>query len=285
MTELAREARWLSAGEAERIRALANRSEGLGWTGTVLPLSSLSLVAYAVHIGDPVVRAFCGVVGITGALLAFVLLFARRDDRQKDGYNALRMEFPSDCGMLVSLIVRQGDAPTGEDVGLLWFEEGRLYFSGRRTSFGLVSGQARTVSGVREGVRGIRNAVDLTLRRDTAAGTMALSFEPVLPPHEGRDVHRTALRAELAGWLGVVSGGEGQFPPTILGPGVVAQGRLLRDALAATLPIPVLLSILFHYTYPPLALTAFGLALFVIVGAVPASNLRWRAWRDRRRLR
>lgn len=279
MTELAREARWLQ-GEPRSM----GRKRWETRIPALLPGVSLVLLALGLAAHDAVLRAFLGVFGAGGVILPLVWAQSLRVERRAYDHAAARTEFEGDYGRLVSLIVRQGDAPTGEDVGLLWFEEGRLYFSGQRTSFGLVPSQARSVSAIREGVPGVRNAVDLVLRRDTVAGAMALSFEPLLPPHESSYVHRTSLRTDLAEWTGVVASGVGQFPPTTIGPGVVGDRRLLLDALATTLPLSFLLSTIFHYAYPPLALPAFFLALTVTIGALPASNLRWRAWRDRRRL-
>ena len=209
--------------------------------------------------------------------------FAKRlKDRQRE-FEALSGEFNSVSGHFVSVIIRQGDAPTGWDQGVLWFEDGHLYFAGRRTSFGLVPGQARALAPPHPILAGVRNAVELALRRDTAAGGMALSFEPLLPPHESVPVHRQALRSDLDQWLGEWAEGPGQLPPTTFGPDIVSEGRLLAEALLATASLPMivyLLTLPYHWG----TIVALNV-LILIVAAFPGSNLRWRALRDRRRLR
>lgn len=273
------EARWLVRKADVAPTRAVRPTEGWVFAG--------SLVAFALgfRMGDPIPRAFCGAVGFFILVATVVAALARRGNRSHDEHDALRAEFPGEHGRLVSVVVRQGDAPTGADAGLLWFEDGRLFFAGRRTSFGLVPPQARGVGRVRERVRGVRGSVDLTLRRDTPAGAVSLSLEPILPPHESPFVARAALRDDLTQWAEGRSDGEGQWPPLALGPGVPDEASLVREALLLTAPVVVGTAASFGIVAPVLAPSATLLAAGIMLGAVPASGLRWRAWRDRRRLR
>lgn len=276
---LDREARWL----VERPRFPLARLPRECSIEIVVAVSTL-LAVFGAVAPAPVVRTFLAFFGLAGLCMAWVLELARREDREMVRYKEVRGEFEGDYGALVSLLIRQGDAPTGEDVGALWFEDGRLYFAGRRTSFGLVPGQARSVGPVRERIRGLRNEVELILRRDTAAGPMVLSFAPLLPPHESRFVHRKALRTDLTSWIDGWAEGSGQFPPAARGPGVMGDRRLLLETLAIVLPLPVALALFVETVRPAFAGFGSAFGLFVMFAIVPAGNLRLRALRDRRRL-
>ena len=277
---LVREAVWTLRTEEDRARSPLTRSDR--WGPLALALLILGTVVASLWATSAGVQALVAMIGLGATLIGISYRSARRADEWRNSYKALQDDFERVSGHFVTLVVRQGDAPTGLDEGVLWFEEGRLYFVGRRTSFGLVPGQARALAPPRPTLRGFRNSVELVLRRDTPAGAMALSFEPLLPPYESVPVHRAALRTDLDHWLGGWSEGAGQFPPTPLGPGVPSVRRLFTNALIATVPVPlfVLLATL-PYAWGP---TVAFLALIAAVTALPASNLRWRALRDLRTL-
>ena len=282
MREIVREATWIEDKPARARTGLA----------TILSRQRNAVTFAVMAVANLLVTPYLGMFGwmgftffVTPAFLVLALyawsqeLPAERERR----YDVLREEFMGVQGTLVQMIVRQGDAPTGEDEGVLWFEEGRLYFAGRRTSFGLVPGQARSLAPPHGRLAGFRNGVDVILRRDTNAGAVSLSFKPLLPSHESVPVHRDALRRDLDQWLGGWTEGSGQFPPSELGPATIDEQRLLAQALLATIPVPLLLYLLTSsYAWGPfLAINS----LILIVAGFPASNLRWRALRDRRRLR
>ncbi len=281
-----REAQWIVADDAPRSRnlpvrmALAERRPE-----AVLTLGSLSLLWGTIHTSSPDLGFFGTFFGLGGLLLALAFRLARVEDTRLREYAAARAEFEGDHGQLVSLLIRQGDAPTGADVGVLWFEDAHLYFSGRRTSFGLVPDQARGGGRLRDRVPGIRNPVEIALRRDTALGPMTLSIDPLLPAKQSVDLERASLKSALDAWSRDQSDDPGQLPPAAPGPGVVSDRRLLRDALTTTFLGAAAVGLVGAYATPHYAAVEFLLGVWVFVGIVPSSNLRWRALRDRRRMR
>ena len=279
MKPVVREATWV---EDKPVRAEASLI-------TVFLRQRGALIYVALAVANLFVVPILGILGIIGLTLFLVLAFyfwtqivkAERERR----YEALREEFARVPGHVVTMIVRQGDAPTGSDEGVLWIEEGRLYFAGRRTSFGLVPSQSTGECHRRTRVKGIRNGVEIPLRVRTVAGTMKLSFDPILP--EGGDAaEERRLQTELACWTKGRAEGEGQYPARALAPNVVSEGRLLLGALVATVPIPLAVALwVGSFVGRGWPLTIFAVGLYVFAGMVPGSNLWWRALRDRRRLR
>ena len=281
-----REAEWVVADDAPRRKGLPTRAAlRERRPEIVLVLGSAALIGLGSLTTDPGLAFFVTFFGLGGLLLALAFRLARVEDARFRGYAAVRAEFEGGHGQLVSLLIRQGDAPTGADVGVLWFEDAHLYFSGRRTSFGLVPGQARGGGRLRDRVPGVRNAVELPLRRDTALGAMTLSIDPLLPGKANVVGERATLLAALDAWARDRSDDPGQLPPAAPGPGVVSDRRLLRDALATTLLGAAAVGLVGLYAAPRYAVLAFLVGLWAFVGVVPSSNLRWRALRDRRRLR
>lgn len=188
-------------------------------------------------------------------------------------------------GRLVALIVRQGDAPTGEDHGMLWFENGRLYFAGRRTSFGLVPGQTRGFATIDDTAPGVRHRLNLGLKRESSAGPMSISLAPYVSSLANPDAALGALKADLDRWKHGPSAGVGQWPPVELGPCVVSERRLLARAvgtalMGGTLPAAFMLLV----SARTVAVFAFVLGMLVFTFA-PRQALVWRAWWARRRLR
>lgn len=308
MTELSREAAWtdakgLSSSESgvPETRQPCWQKTLLAICGIVLALSLNLLIILSALPPSPLRTVFAAIIALT--FLSFPLAFwlQRAEKRRASRLVAELGEFPVGVGRFVLLKISQGDATTGEDLGLLWFEDDRLYFVGRRTSFGLVPsqiyGRARTRTGFGD------KWVEVGLLRETVAGPMRVMFQQILPeglpdveseyslgpsgrwPHQLEFVRRAALITDLDVWASGVTEGEGQYPPTALGPDVIGERRLLIEALLLTVPPAAVLSLVASLLNPTWTGTAFLLGVFLLAGMVPAGNLRWRALRDRRRLR
>lgn len=296
MNDLAREAQWLVTPEAELQRArkagtvLSRRYfREAAWQSALalIGMGGMGWAVYGFATSQYSGREFLLVLGGGFWCLCsapFVRRWERQQDSARDAERVLEDEFGRNQGYFVSVIVRQGDAPTGQDSGMLWFEDGRLYFSGHRTSFGLFPSQVFGPALARKGVPGVRNAVEISLRHSTPIGPMALSFGMWERPHENASVERSILKAHLDRWLNEGTSGEGQWPPAELGPKRVSEGSLLAGAIAWTLLPTALVGGILRSLVPDWASLGCALALAVLVAAVPPCNLRWRALRDRRRL-
>lgn len=281
-----RESQWIVVDEPPRRRGLPSQTSlRERRPEAVLTLGAAGLIWLGLHTMDSGIAFFGNFFGLGGLLLALAFRLARIEDTRLRDYDAARQMFEGDHGQLVSIIVRQGDAPTGTDVGMLWFEDAHLYFSGRHTSFGLVPGQARGGGRLRDRVRGIRHPVEIALRRDTALGGMTLSIDPLVPTKASAAAAQADLKAALDAWSRDRSDEPGQLPPAAPGPGIVSDRRLLQEASVTTLIGAGIVGLVGLYAAPHYAAVGFLLGLWIFVGVVPSSNLRWRALRDRRRLR
>lgn len=305
-----REAAWLTTEEAEGRIA---RHEG--WVVSpaffrrgklptaVAAVAAGALVASLVVPGSNPGFALFALAGLSLGSIPLVLHWERRQAAARQADVELREGFGWGKGRFVSLIVRQGEAPTGEDRGMLWFEDGRLYFSGHRTSFGLVPSQVRGYTTLRDEIPRIRNAVTLVLDRDTPVGPTSLSFGLMLPPTADATRRRSELRDDLGDWK---SGSmlvpkrfrdpsptrddlddweDGQWPPSALGPGAASERALLVGAAAWTFLFPTVAAAASSFFCSPVGtLLAFVVACGLF-GAATDCAPRWRALRDRRRLR
>lgn len=206
---------------------------------------------------------------------------ARRDadllSRTDEADDARRGELGRNVGWLVDVLILQGDAPTGADRGMLWIDDGRLCFSGDRTSFALspdqVAGRCRTTTPI----VGLRHEVRLPLCHPTL--TLSIGLERTSIAEFRRQIHL---------WTTSASPSEGQLPPTSLGPGAASPGRLLLGAVFSTVYWVAVLSMVFVSSQIE---GSYDLLPFILAFAVLGAFLRcwypvtrWRAWRDRRRL-
>ena len=233
-----------------------------------------------------------------GALVFGTIGLAGRhaDDRRRtagESVQTLLEAFGAGPVWRVDLMVRQGEAPTGCDRGLLWVESGRIAFTGLRTSFVLAPSQAR--DGVRHAARldGQRLRLNLELARETRGGLLSLSFWPLAEnlrraESDAADL-RAALDRTLKGLPTDPTEASGQWPPVALGPGArTPRALFVRAALphvAATLTAGAVAGIAFDVAPWLGSLTLAGLAgganAIVHAGNAP----RWQAWRDARRVR
>ena len=313
MKAIVREASWTGI-ETPRIlaRRLDERLRSMPGVPSARLLQANGLLALGAFVGSLCVHDFYSKIFLLffSILLASASVaggFARAQGTSEAAEEDVRTEFGEDGGWVVSLSIRQGDAVTGVDSGLLWFEDGKLYFAGRYTSFGLLPGQVVGKPCFRDRPFGTRNTIEFDLDRVSTAGRTRLSLRLLLPPRQvdreedgGRAfgamfpwernehvdfAHRCALKAELDAWAVQKREGRGQYPPATLGPGIVSERRLFLEASSITLAGAAIVTLFGNLisSADARSLTLFGAYLFVAV--VPASNLRWRALRDRRRLR
>jgi hypothetical protein len=204
--------------------------------------------------------------------------FRRRED--------FRSEHEGVAGWLVDLVVLQGAAPTGRDVGVVWFDDDRLYFLGNRTSFGLARGQVVTVRNEDWLPNDLHPPLTIVLDCDTPAGNLAVGLE-VLPQTRNFRANRTgaALSEAIRGWLAASHSDVGQLPPLGIGPDAPTPFSLLKGAIQTTALWSAVLAIVvwasnatFWYLAPIWAIMA--LLLLISWGGVWIPRLRWRAWRD-----
>ena len=222
---------------------------------------------------------------------AFGLMGRHADDRRrqaKEPVQELREEFGVGPAWKVELMVRQGEAPTGLDEGLIWIEEGRVVYSGLRTSFALVPAQASGTLRHEPGLPGQRLRLNLTLARTSLAGPLSLSFWPIAEGFRRAESDAAELRFAVNRTLngGVLPETTGQWPPVALGPHAPTPRTLLLRALR-----PHLLGTGVAAGFGLIG-AAFAPWIGVLVFAVGAgvANLmirletapRWRAWRDAR---
>lgn len=248
-----------------------------------------------------------GVAGLVGAVwgvgvpagavvgtFATLGLMGRRQDElsraAREEVAGLREEFGAGPVWAVDLLVRQGEAPTGRDQGLMWVEGGRIVFSGLRTSFALVPGQTTGAVRHESSVSGIRLRLNLPLGRETAVGGLSLSFWPLSEGVRRRENDaadlRFALNTVLDGHVRESPFAEGQWPPLALGPGVPSARALLRGALGRVLGW-VAFSAIFGVALSGVSIP-FGIGAFLLMAlgsnwAFRHENRpRWAAWRARK---
>lgn len=230
---------------------------------------------------------FAGWAVVPSLLLIIGLVYtARQIDRRRDRLQAeaaeadriLRDEFGAGEGWLVDLKILQGGAPTGEDRGMLWFEDGKMVFSGHRTSFALSSDQAEGRCRFQTKIPGLRHTWSLKLHLRTDAGQVSLSLEPPMNQHD-------VLAGAINHWAGSAPVTSGQFPPTSLGPGAPSRNQLFLKATASSVFwMAVLYAALLPNTWNGfVVIFALGfLAAFILRLLFPVA--RWFAWDAMRRL-
>jgi len=289
-----REAAWLTTEEAEttidRHEAYVLSPEffrrAKGQTGLVVLGVLFLVVAFAAAVAstDLIPLAMVSVAALSLGAIPLAHFWELRQTARREPDLALKEGFGKGPGRFVELIVLQGSAPTGIDRGMLWIEDRRLYFSGHRTSFGLVPWQVRSLTGRDAPIPGIRHAITLELQHETPAGLMSLSFGLIVPPSVSDWSERHDLLTQLDRWKGGHNPGEGQWPPSGLGPGVVSERRLFLGAVLSSAFFPVTITAWSVAVGNPLLLIGIPIAAIAWLGN-EKTRARWRAVRDRRRLR
>lgn len=268
------------------------------WNAVFLTLASLGLCplaclgsCYGLSQGGGVYLfvAFASV----GAVVVALVRYANDARRTGERRAALKGEFGGVPGWLVEITVFQGEAVSGQDVGTVWFEDDRLYFTGLRTSFGLGPGDAK--GRVADGRDVLEPGVDLILplRVVSPIGPVKLGLRFAAPELASTALASSewAFRKALREWI-ADGEGHGPGPPLAPGPDLPPEGSLQRRALLATAAWPALLvlvgAIVGAAGFPegvPIAL----LGGLVGTGAILATHFgsprrHWRALDDRRRL-
>ena len=295
MSEIVREAAWLTTEETELLIARHEGTvvskeffrRGKPQTATIFVAAGVLALAFKVASLNPAYLPFAiaAVGGMSLGLIPIVLHWEARQAAAHKVDDELREGFGRGVARFVSLIIRQGGAPTGEDRGLLWFEDGKMYFSGHRTSFGLVPSQVSGFATVDSSVPRVRHEVNLVLKRDTPAGPMSLSFGGIVPVEFNVAAQHASLRMDLDDWKQRGYGEEGQWPPSGFGPLVVSDRRLLFELAAWICLFPVMPTALaLTLVHPGIALGTCWLVAFSMPNAL-GNDLRSRALRDRKKLR
>ncbi len=280
--------------ERELVEESRKRTAARRWAWTLgltslgfCPLTCLGLGgAFTDRGGLWLLIPTAALVGTAFAYLRHSAGQARRDESRRA---ALDEEYAPVGGWIVDLAVYQGAAPTGRDRGAVWFEDDRLLFSGRRTSFALARGEAFQVA-----LQGwldpdLGSNLHLVLQTRTEAGSVALGFSVVpktfIPSSQGE----AALHGALKGWLANASPSEGGLPPLAVGPGAPSPERLLRAALGVTAFWAAFAGLGLWFgvvSGAPAACVAMIVAIMLLMvwSGLWVPRLRWRAYRDRRRL-
>lgn len=192
-------------------------------------------------------------------------------------------------GWRISLLVHQGDAPMGSDEGILWIEDDRLYFAGRRTSFGLTADQADGLLEFDPATPGVRNDLELRLRHQTTVGPLGISFSRIDPAGRIDSSANREILEKVNRWIGRGTATGGQLPPLDLGPDAPTTPFLsLRAAASLAFWITLLASfpalILSSHPFWAVGIALLGLLTGSLWTPVWSPQLRLRAWLDRRRL-
>lgn len=212
--------------------------------------------------------------GLPVALLVLLFgacgLFSRHRDAEVAEANeevlALRDEFGAGPAWTVDLIIRQGEAPTGRDQGLMWVEGGRILFSGKRTSFAISPAQADGPVRHEPAVRGLRLRLNLDLAAQTEVGPVSLSFWPIAEGVQRREEDASSMRyafntvIEGTRWQ-PAKAVEGQWPPFDIGPEALEPTQARREVfgrIGLWTVGAILFSVPLTATYPLLGLIEFG---------------------------
>lgn len=227
--------------------------------------------------------------GWVALILASFFQSARAIEVGRRNWRALREEHGIVDGWAVEMTVLQGSTTTGSDHGVVWVEDGRLFFVGARTSFGLSADQVDSAVRARLASAKIQTTPRLDLWTETAAGKVAVGLRP-LPTTDGTNglQDAAALGWAVRAWLAHNADRPGQLPPLGLGPDAPTPNYLLARAIGTTLlwvtaSLLAVASVATCLLFIPtlLLLVWLGRADWAGFGAPPE---RWRAWRDRRRL-
>jgi hypothetical protein len=279
---------------AEERRSFLQRRWVLGALGTFsLGLCPLAIFVrtyslFGVTIGEwPFVAVLLSMIALSHESVRRSTRYGQIRRRRK---LAIRDEYGEIDGWQVDMTVFQGAAPTGHDRGMVWIEDGRLYFVGERTSFGLSPSQV-SITGARSLSHEPALAdIQLPLDRTTAGGNLSVGLQ-VVPTDSGEfSAHNRQDQCRLAikSWVKSGDSGEGQLPPLTIGPSMPGTLRLFWMAVTATafwsgLTVIVLL----------IGLTASWWTVFPVlftIGLIAtlwwdvwSPRIRWLAWRDRRR--
>lgn len=273
---------------AERRRWRHRRQALTGWVLALLVLGPLvALGAINGALSFPVVSLF---------IVSFVAfgLFAHRRSRWAinegaDYRRALAKEHGAVDGWTVEITIFQGAAPTGYDHGVVWVQDGQLFFVGARTSFGLFASEVTPNAKARFAAEREADSLELPLCASTPAGSVTLDLRPLAQDRAGVARLGWAVRA----WLAQGTKGHGQLPPLALGPESPTPSDLLSQAVgvsmlwAVGLPFVLGLAALCAATWWSIPIVV-PLLIWVLCFlwrsfGTPASH--WRSWRDRRRLR
>lgn len=258
-------------------------------TAAALGLCPLSCLGTCLPLNAGPQALFFGPLALLSVVLLVVVVVRHSKENNAESADllALRDEFSGVGGWLVEMSVYQGEALSGRDIGVVWFQEERLYFTGARTSFGLGTNDLRgtTPNGnvKLDGISNLLLPLDASGSMGAAIGLKFVGPEREFNPAMAEGSYRNALR----GWLASGAKTSGQLPPFSLGPELPTTRSLRIRAVFATAAWPFLgLLALVAAGWGGAALASFlvlGLAI-VVQSSVWRPRQCWRALRDRQRL-
>ena len=224
-----------------------------------------------------------------GLVIAALRRIVKTNALELASWNATRWEHAAVDGWPTTVDVLQGAAITGRDRGTVWFEDGRLFFVGERTSFGLAPSQVAQHGRKEERADGSNRAFVLPLAARTEAGSVSVRFQLVFHVPFGAVGYRDYddFSREVRRWIAVETLSEGQLPPLSLGPDAPRPNLLLARALGTTMLWTVYLaSSAYAMSLSPVSLCGVLVApvLLLFWPTLWEPRVKWRAFLDRRRL-
>lgn len=287
-------ARWTPSPLAEREAAEAARTAARAERRTILAVAGLALSCpLGIALTQISALGVFGWLAPIGLIAAAVAALDRTVDRRRETQGDLWRqdaatidELGAREGWLVELIVHAGDAPLGADRGMLWIEDGRLYFAGRRTSFGLTPDQTLFCEIVRP-VPGLRHPIRLPLRATTPAGPAAISLRVVRPAKWQLRTHDDEIVRTLDRWRSPSGVTGGQFPPLDLDASAPSLGRIGFGIAAGVAYWTALCAVVAGFLLGdlPFMTLALGLAgVYYSEARMVSLRVAWRALGDRRKL-
>ena len=283
---------WRTDSRLERDLTEENRCSARQKLSTQIFAISLVLAPFAalVPASETVFFLHAAVASAVVSCLGISSLVLAAQARKVRMRNARRLgeEYAVVGGFLARTTVFMGEAAIGSDHGIVWSEEGRLYFAGPRTSFGLFASQVGPL-GIKETKRSLR----LPLRVSSRTGLLSLEFMALAKGKElGEDQQQAHLAWMIHSWLAQTSVGEGQWPPLTLGPDAPNASVLFLRAIGSTLFWGVNLLLGFGLLIGMVANPCIVIAMLPFSIGAAKAGLRvfpqpfesWLVWGDRRRL-
>ncbi len=189
-------------------------------------------------------------------------------------------------------MILQGTVPTGLDRGMLWIEDGRLIFSGHRTSFALRHEDVARVTTPTIQIPKLRNGLEIPLNLRSGRFSVSLSVN-VRPGsrHKLQSLitdlykwqHDEKKRAKAAESSDLSK--HGQIPPLAFGPGAPSSNHLLARAVLTS----AYWGTAYHFfekipdLFPRMLFAAIVCGVGGFLGLIYVVQY-WRAFLDRRQL-
>ena len=225
---------------------------------------------------DGIATAIGSCLFIFGILMAY-LIGAMKNVTQSEKWDTFRDidEVSTDIqSWYVELNILDGECIFGSDVGILWFEDSRLYFTGQRTSFALarddVSDRGAFFRRRPKLIRGFHHEQNLLLEDKGMFGKRVVSLHYGPRCRDFAPLALTDFNAALDEFLWLRRRkGNGQLPPSDLGPGALTVERIWWSVALETMHRGIFSALLFVGSYAFLGFLSGGRISWVASLAAP----------------